>query len=342
MIVSYSDKANVVSDALSRKERVKSRRVRGMILAAQSEAFKQENVLAERLHGLDQQMERKGDESLYFMDRIWVLLVGSVMDEAYASRYLVACSMGKDWESSLTGVELVQETTNKVMLIKENLKAARDCQKSYVGNMLAYLMCFKFKEYLADTNLHVYLEEIKVDKTLRFAEEPVEIIDREVKSLKRSRFPIVKSIGNSQRGHEISEKLSIHICSLSKLSLEVLNEIQNVALSSRGNVKAKYSRLFVDDDVEPTSYISGRDFPKEGILLQLCFEQFGYQSIERDRLIMIEFMVVMGISFWSHFSDNENDDTVPRVGIGDNIPLHDCKINFVGFGIWGHVSVPKG
>ncbi|GKE12577.1 putative reverse transcriptase domain-containing protein [Tanacetum coccineum] len=73
----------------SRKERVKSRRVRGMILAAQSEAFKQENVLAERLHGLDQQMERKGDESLYFMDRIWVLLVGSVMDEAHTSRYLV-------------------------------------------------------------------------------------------------------------------------------------------------------------------------------------------------------------------------------------------------------------
>ncbi|GJW62883.1 putative reverse transcriptase domain-containing protein, partial [Tanacetum coccineum] len=56
---------------------------------SQSEAFKQENVFAERLHGLDQWMERKGDESLYFMDRIWVLLVGSVMDEAHASRYLV-------------------------------------------------------------------------------------------------------------------------------------------------------------------------------------------------------------------------------------------------------------
>ncbi|GKD99987.1 hypothetical protein Tco_1387971 [Tanacetum coccineum] len=39
---------------------------------------------------------------------------------------------GIDWESSLTGIELVQETTNKVMLIKEKLQAARDCQKSYV------------------------------------------------------------------------------------------------------------------------------------------------------------------------------------------------------------------
>ncbi|GKC32200.1 hypothetical protein Tco_1039494 [Tanacetum coccineum] len=82
-------KFSKLGDALSRKERVKSKRVKGMILAAQSEAFKQENVLSKRLHGLDQQMERKGDESLYFIDRIWVILVGSVMVEAHASRYLV-------------------------------------------------------------------------------------------------------------------------------------------------------------------------------------------------------------------------------------------------------------
>ncbi|GJU68210.1 putative reverse transcriptase domain-containing protein [Tanacetum coccineum] len=77
----HPGKANVVADALSRKERVKPRRVwamamtiqsgvKEMIVAAQSEAFKQENVLAERIHGLDQQMERKEDGSLYFMDRI--------------------------------------------------------------------------------------------------------------------------------------------------------------------------------------------------------------------------------------------------------------------------------
>ncbi|GJS22897.1 hypothetical protein Tco_0451529 [Tanacetum coccineum] len=56
---------------------------------SQTEAFKQENVLAERLYGLEQQMERKGDKNLYFIDRIWVLLGGSVMVEAHASRYLV-------------------------------------------------------------------------------------------------------------------------------------------------------------------------------------------------------------------------------------------------------------
>ncbi|GJU40872.1 putative nucleotidyltransferase, ribonuclease H [Tanacetum coccineum] len=100
----HPGKANVVADALSRKERVKPKRVRamamtiqsgvkGMILAAQGEAFDQENVMDERLHGLDQQMERKGDGSLYFMDRIWVPLVGGVrtviMDEAHKSRYSI-------------------------------------------------------------------------------------------------------------------------------------------------------------------------------------------------------------------------------------------------------------
>ncbi|GKF72107.1 hypothetical protein Tco_0208221, partial [Tanacetum coccineum] len=62
-------------------------RVKRMILAAQSEAFKGENVPAERLHELDQQMERKEDESLYFIDRIWVPLVGGMrtilMEEAH-------------------------------------------------------------------------------------------------------------------------------------------------------------------------------------------------------------------------------------------------------------------
>ncbi|GJU82417.1 hypothetical protein Tco_1284782 [Tanacetum coccineum] len=70
---------------------------------------------------------------------------------------------------------------------------------TYVSNCLTCL-----KKYLADTNLHVHLEEIKVDKTFRFVEEPVGIIDREVKSLKRSRILIVKSIGTRSEVMRIS------------------------------------------------------------------------------------------------------------------------------------------
>ncbi|GJT78869.1 hypothetical protein Tco_1045594 [Tanacetum coccineum] len=62
-------------------------------------------------------------------------------------------------------------------------------------------------KYLADTNLHVHLKDIKVDKTLRFVEEPIEIIDHEVKSLKRSRIMIVKSIGTRSEVRVIMEYL---------------------------------------------------------------------------------------------------------------------------------------
>ncbi|GJZ70100.1 putative reverse transcriptase domain-containing protein [Tanacetum coccineum] len=48
------------------------------------------------------------------------------------------------------------------------------------------------KKCLADENLVIPLEEIQLDDKLHFIEEPVEIIDREVKQLKQSRIPIVK------------------------------------------------------------------------------------------------------------------------------------------------------
>ncbi|GJZ56868.1 ribonuclease H-like domain-containing protein, partial [Tanacetum coccineum] len=104
--------------------------------------------------------------------------------------------------------KLVQETTDKAVLIKEKLKAARDHQKSYADNR-SKLLEFEVEDqsvteskYLANENLHVHLKEIKVDKTLRFVKEPNEIIDREVKSLKRSRILIVKVHWNSKRAHE--------------------------------------------------------------------------------------------------------------------------------------------
>ncbi|GJT00487.1 hypothetical protein Tco_0821656 [Tanacetum coccineum] len=46
------------------------------------------------------------------------------------------------------------------------------------------------------------LEEIHLDDKLNFVEEPVEIMDREVKQLKRSRIPIVKVRWNARRGPE--------------------------------------------------------------------------------------------------------------------------------------------
>ncbi|GJU20443.1 hypothetical protein Tco_1153785 [Tanacetum coccineum] len=152
-------------------------------------------------------------------------------------------------ESSLPGLELVQETTDKVVLIKEKLKAARDRQKSYADKRhkpleveVAYRLRLpeelssmhdtfhvsNLKKCLADANLHVPLEEIKVDKTLRFVEEPVEIMDREIKKLKRRKIALVKVRWNSKRSPEFTWE-------------------------HKDQMRIKNPQLFVDRVVEPDS-----------------------------------------------------------------------------------------
>ncbi|GJS49393.1 putative reverse transcriptase domain-containing protein [Tanacetum coccineum] len=92
-------KANVVADALS-------------------EVSKVENVTAEMLRDMDQLIERKKDGGMNF---IWVPLIDNVrtliMDEAHASRHLVHLGTDKTYYD-------LRETTDKVVLIKEKLKAA--------------------------------------------------------------------------------------------------------------------------------------------------------------------------------------------------------------------------
>ncbi|GJR24843.1 putative reverse transcriptase domain-containing protein [Tanacetum coccineum] len=58
------------------------------------------------------------------------------------------------------------------------------------------------KKCLRDVNFVIQLDEIKLDEKLNFIEEPVEIMDREVKQLKQSRILIVKVHWNSRRGPE--------------------------------------------------------------------------------------------------------------------------------------------
>ncbi|GJT66350.1 putative reverse transcriptase domain-containing protein [Tanacetum coccineum] len=163
------------------------------------------------------------------------------------------------------GNEIVQETTEKVIQIKQRTQAARDQQKSYadlkrkpmefqVGDRVMlkvspwkgvvhfgkrgklnprYVGPFKvlekvgsvahklrfpqglskvhntfhvsnLKKCYSDEPLAVPLKGLHVDDKLRFVEEPVEIMDREVKRLKQSRIPIVKVRWNSRRGPEFT------------------------------------------------------------------------------------------------------------------------------------------
>ena len=53
---------------------------------------------------------------------------------------------------------------------------------------------------MSDETLVIPLEEIEINENLHFIEEPVEIMDREVKSTKQSRIPIVQVRWNAKRG----------------------------------------------------------------------------------------------------------------------------------------------
>nr|GEZ22292.1 putative reverse transcriptase domain-containing protein [Tanacetum cinerariifolium] len=60
------------------------------------------------------------------------------------------------------------------------------------------------KKCYTDEPLVTPLEGIHVDDKLQFMEEPVEIMEREIKRLKRSRIPLVKVRWNSRRGPEFT------------------------------------------------------------------------------------------------------------------------------------------
>ncbi|GJU32454.1 putative reverse transcriptase domain-containing protein [Tanacetum coccineum] len=60
------------------------------------------------------------------------------------------------------------------------------------------------KKCLSDESLIIPMKELQLNDKLNFVEEPVEIMDREIKQLKRSRIPIVKVRWNSKRGPEFT------------------------------------------------------------------------------------------------------------------------------------------
>nr|GEW53370.1 RNA-directed DNA polymerase homolog [Tanacetum cinerariifolium] len=164
---------------------------------------KVKNAIAEMLRGLNQLIEKKKGKGMYLL---WVPLIGDVrtlmMDEAHASRH-------KPLEFDVGDQVLLKVSSWKdvVHFGEKEMLAPRDVGPFEIIKGI----------YCMDANLHVHLEEIKVDKTLRFVEGSVEIINCEVKSLKRSRIPIVKSIGtrseicesNSHYGYECSQRVPL-------------------------------------------------------------------------------------------------------------------------------------
>ncbi|GJY87592.1 putative reverse transcriptase domain-containing protein [Tanacetum coccineum] len=101
-------------------------------------------------------------------------------------------------DAQLTGPEMIREMTEMIVQIKNRLLAARSRQNSY-----ADVRCKPLEFEVGDkVMLKVSLWKVRIDEKLHFIEEPVEIMDREVKQLKQSRIPIVKVRWNSSHGPE--------------------------------------------------------------------------------------------------------------------------------------------
>ncbi|GJS06755.1 putative ribonuclease H-like domain-containing protein [Tanacetum coccineum] len=121
------------------------------------------------------------------------------------------------------GTELIMKTTEKIVQIRQRLQAARDRQRSYANilkrvgpvaytlelpekpsNVHSTFYVSNLKKCLSDESLVIPMKELRLDDKLNFVEEPVEIMDREVKQLRQSRIPIVKVRWNSKRGPEFT------------------------------------------------------------------------------------------------------------------------------------------
>nr|GEW00440.1 putative reverse transcriptase domain-containing protein [Tanacetum cinerariifolium] len=182
-------------------------------------------------------------------------------------------------DTQLTGPEIIHETTEKIVQIRQHLQAARDQQRSiirfgkrgklnpqYIGPFkilnrigpVAYKLelpeelsnvhnvfhVSNLKKCLSNESLIIPMKELKLDDKLNFVEEPVEIMDREIKQLRQSHIPIIKVRWNSKRGPEYTWE-------------------------REDEIRAKYPHLFPNISLS-SSYISGRDFLQGGGTITTC------------------------------------------------------------------------
>nr|GEU56396.1 putative reverse transcriptase domain-containing protein [Tanacetum cinerariifolium] len=137
----------------------------------------------------------------------------SIKAAPFEALYGLKCRSPVCWaevrDDQLTGPEIIHEITEKIIQIKSKIQAARDQKKSY-ANLKHKPMEFQvgdrvmLKKCLSDESLVISLDELRIDDKLHFVEEPMEIMDREIKPLKRSRIPIIKVRWNSKRGPEFT------------------------------------------------------------------------------------------------------------------------------------------
>nr|GFB48024.1 putative reverse transcriptase domain-containing protein [Tanacetum cinerariifolium] len=152
---------------------------------AHVESLKKEKVKDKNLHGMDKEFKNRLDGTLYIRRRSWLSRKGVIrfgkrgkLNPRYIGPFKIIARVG---------------TIAYRLELPEQL--SRIHSTFYVS---------KFKKCMAEEPHDIPLDEIQVDDKLNFIEEPVEIMDREVKHLKQSRISIVKVRWNSKRGPEFT------------------------------------------------------------------------------------------------------------------------------------------
>ncbi|GJT08744.1 putative reverse transcriptase domain-containing protein [Tanacetum coccineum] len=121
----------------------------------------------------------------------------SIKAAPFEALYCRKCRLPVCWaevgDAQLTGPKIIHETTKNSVQIKQRIQAAHDRQKSYADvRVHSTFYISNLKKCLSNEPLAIPLDEIHIDNKLQFVEEPVEIVDREVKQLKQSRILITK------------------------------------------------------------------------------------------------------------------------------------------------------
>nr|GEV34470.1 putative reverse transcriptase domain-containing protein [Tanacetum cinerariifolium] len=166
------------------------------ILDAQKEASDESAGLQ---RGLDEMIELRNDGVLYYLNRIWSLLKGDLMQEALGTHLDMSTAYHPQTDGKLASrfvrpFKIIEKVgpVAYILDLPEELDGVHDTFR--MSNL---------KKCLVDPTLQVPLDEIQVAAKLNFVEEPVEILELEFKKLKRSRIAIVKVRWNSKCGPKL-------------------------------------------------------------------------------------------------------------------------------------------
>nr|GFA91613.1 retrotransposon protein, putative, Ty3-gypsy subclass [Tanacetum cinerariifolium] len=167
----HPGKANVIADALIRKEKEKPLRVRSLVLTDHKDLMQQ--ILEAQVESLKERNVQKEDLGRMQKQILEIHSKGNVQKE-----------------------DLKFEVGDKVML---KVSPWRGVIRFGKRGKLSLRFIRPFKRCFMNDDVVIPLDEVQLDDKLHFVEEPVEIMDREVKRLKQSRISFVKVRWNSRR-----------------------------------------------------------------------------------------------------------------------------------------------